>query len=173
MKEKLIVAALSLFLTSCVAKKRGVVKENNNIEINNIVKHINSLVSDIQVKLPKQNKLVATYQENKIEGRILTDISETEAFYYRDKVVKIVEFNHLVNNIKELKEFYFANDELIYIKVNQLVFLKTQPKRRYLRELFFLDKKIIVDKGKDNNKVSPLELLTIAETKLNNEYNKI
>ncbi|MCF6349759.1 MAG: hypothetical protein L3J23_01850 [Flavobacteriaceae bacterium] len=166
----IVIITLGILLYSCSSKKRIQVKTNSNIEL---IKNIETYIAKIEASLIKEDEQAEKIEIKDKEEKIFIDILEEESFYKDDKLVKILITNHLVDNFKEIKEFYYHNDGLVYIKIKQFVTLKNQPQKQYLRKLYFSKERIIKDLGKNNNEISSLELHNQAITKLNEAYNKI
>lgn len=104
-------------------------------------------------------------------NHITKHISEKNKTFYKNKIIKLKQKESLENNFVKLKAFYFDNDDLVCVKVYEIFPSKElEEEKIYQRNLYYNNKKLILDSKKSDTKYKTEDLLEAGLEQLNEEY---
>jgi len=138
---------------------------------NHTIQYIDSYTSNIDYKTNDFNK--NTLHDLKINNdkRIITTNESDKKVTLKNKTIVKVRYNdHLHNNFIKSKEFYYSNDALVCIKVNNIIPNKLNKAAMYKRVIYVEDNKAILDSNEQDSVLSSNELVSLGVELLKEEY---
>jgi len=152
----------------------GVKEEIATTNFNHTIQFIDSYTSNIDYKTNDFHK--NTVHDLKINSnkRIITTNESDKKVILNNKAIVKVRFNdHLHNNFIKCKEFYYSNDALVCIKVNNIIPNKLNKAGLYKRVIYVEDNKAILDSDEQDSDVSSNELVNLGVELLKVEYRSL
>jgi len=138
---------------------------------NHTIQYIDSYTSNIDYKTNDFHK--NTLHDLKINNdkRIITTNESDKKVTLKNKTIVKVRYNdHLHNNFIKSKEFYYSNDALVCIKVNNIIPNKLNKAAMYKRVIYVEDNKAILDSNEQDSVLSSNELVSLGVELLKEEY---
>jgi hypothetical protein len=132
--------------------------------IDSYVAHINKASKDSD-SFSKEN-----YQSINAKKGFKFSTTKKRVIYRNNDIVKTKYVEVLDHNFIKLKSFYYQNNKLIYIKINELLPTKTDKIRNYQRTLYFHNNELLLDSNKNDKKYNSSILFHLGEQKLQDEY---
>lgn len=88
-------------------------------------------------------------------------------------IVRVKYKNHLHNNFIKSSIFYYDKDELVCIKIKEVIPNQFNKNTLYQRTIYLQDNKPLIDTDQDNKKNSTDDLINRGISHLHNEYNTL
>ncbi|WP_372746553.1 hypothetical protein [Lutibacter sp.] len=178
--RKIFIFLIATSLFSCNGKKTVAVEElsEEKKEIIKKVVNIERYVNDIDSYIYHINVSTKDYDsisENEILsltklGHITKNISEKDITYKNSKIIKVKYRDFLENNFIKVKSFYYDYDNLICVKIYELLPTSTGEGKIYSRKIYYKNDGLLFDTGENDSKYKPAEVLAFGSQKLNLEY---
>jgi len=138
---------------------------------NHTIQYIDSYTSNIDVKTNDYHKnTVHDLKINSNKRIITTNESDKKVTLKNNVIVKVRYSDHLHNNFIKSKEFYYSNDALVCIKVNNIVPNKLNQPDLYKRTIYVEGNKAILDSNEQDSELSSNELVSLGVELLKEEY---
>jgi hypothetical protein len=96
--------------------------------------------------------------------------AQKRVIYRNNKIVKVKYIDFLDNNFIKLKSFYYHNNHLVCVRINELLPSKTKNTRTYKRTLYYNNNELLFDSKHKDNKYSNEFLWNLGQEKLQEEY---
>jgi len=163
----IVLIALSMITYSCSSKKQ-ITHTNKNLESIKTIENINDFVDEIDEFFPKTE--IPNSKKVKLTNEVLKCITDEEAFYKKDKILKIIVQDLFVNNYKRNLIFYYKDNEVIFIKSIQESLLKKDDEIT-IRKIYCQNGIVIFDSSQEDKLDN--ELLLLAENSLKERYKNL
>jgi len=146
-------------------------KEVASKNVHHRIQNIDYYTSNIDYKT--KDFYQVTLDDLKINDnkRLITSNESDKKVILKNKaIVKVRYSDHLHNNFIKCKEFYYSNDALVCIKVNNIIPNKLNKAGAYKRVIYVEDNKAISDSDKQDSALSSNELVSLGVELLKEEY---
>ncbi|MDT8418502.1 MAG: hypothetical protein RQ864_11910 [Lutibacter sp.] len=160
---------------STIAEINPAILGKNNISeltmLKNRLNFIDSYISNIDFKANDFNHFNIDELVIQDDKRIITsNESEKNVVYKNKSIVRVKYKDHLVNNFIKSKVFYYDNDELICIKIYEILPNEFNIATLYKRTIYFHNDLPISDSDALNKTNNTQSLATLGREYLKNEY---
>ncbi|MCF6180760.1 hypothetical protein [Lutibacter sp.] len=132
--------------------------------INTYVSHINKSSKDTDFFTDKEIKSI------NVSKGFKRNIAKKRVIYRNNEIIKVKYIDFLEHNFIKLKSFYYQNNHLVFIRINELLPSKTKKARTYQRTLYYRNNKLLLDSKQKDKKYSSKFLLHLGQEKLQKEY---
>ena len=166
-----------LLITMLACKQKKVVvniipeppKEVYDIE--EYVTDIESFVMHINVSTKDFDSIsVAELNSIKTSRHFTKNVTQKNLIYRNGKIVKVKYRDFLENNFIKIKSFYYDEDELVCVKIYELLPSISQGAKIYSRKIYYKENSLLYDSNIKDNKYHTKKLLSFATQKLEEEY---
>ncbi|NLP59067.1 hypothetical protein HGB55_12870 [Lutibacter sp. B1] len=99
--------------------------------------------------------------------------SKKDIVFKNNSIVKVKYNDHLYNNFIKSKAFYYNNDELVCIKVFEILPNTDNKSTLYKRTIYVYDNKPILDSDLLNSTNTSTDLVVLGQEYLKNEYQSL
>lgn len=169
--KKYLTVGILIILISC--KQKTVVNETTKIvhDIENYVNGIESFIHHINISTKDSDSIsINELKFIKNSHNITINITDKNVTYRNRKIVKVKFRDYLENNFVKVKSFYYDQDELVCVRIYEL--LPTEDKKTgiYKRILYYKKNKLLLDSNKSDFKYQNEDLLSFGMEKLEKEY---
>ena len=161
--------------TSAITEINPTILGNSNISESLIAENridvIDSYISNIDFKANDFNHF--NIDELVIQGdkRMITSNESEKNIVVKNKsIVRVKYKDHLANNFIKSKVFYYDNDELICIKIYEILPNEFNKAALYQRAIYFHNNLPILDSDELNQANQTKNLVVLAQEYLKNEY---
>jgi len=96
--------------------------------------------------------------------------AQKRVIYRNNEIVKVKYIDFLDNNFIKLKSFYYQNNHLICVRINELLPSKTKKVRAYQRTLYYHNNELLFDSMHKDTKYNKETLWNLGQEKLQEEY---
>jgi len=135
---------------------------------------IESYISNIDFKANDNLELdISSLKVNGHKRIISTNESDKNVLYKNNSVIRVKFKNHLHNNFIKSKVFYYDNDELVCIKLIDILPNELNEVGHRQRTIYIHDNKPISDSDLSNSGDPLNELVVLGQEYLKNEYRSI
>ena len=135
---------------------------------------INSYISRIDSKIKDDPKLEITdLSIHGNERRITTDVFKKNVIIRNNSIVRVKYNNHLHHNFIKSKIFYYLKNELVCIKIQEILPTKQNNNALYNRTIYIKNNKPIADTDKFSANHSTDELVNLGYENLKIEYSAL
>ena len=142
-----------------------------SINVTHRIQHIVSYTSNIDYKSNDFYKnTIDDLKINNNKRHITTNESDKKITLKNKAIVKVRYSDHLHNNFIKSREFYYSNDALVCIKVNNIIPNKLNKADLYKRVIYVEDNKAILDSDLQDSKLSSNTLVSLGVELLKAEY---
>lgn len=182
MNKLVLILVLFSVLVSCKVKNEVVdvsAEEKHKAElikkIDNYVNGVDSYVYQINASSKDFDSIsVDELKWFRKSHHITKHISEKNKTFYKNKIIKLKKKESLENNFVKLKAFYYDNDDLVCVKIYEIFpSRELEEDKVYQRNLYYNNKKLILDSKESDAKYQTKELLDIGFEKLQEEYHQL
>jgi len=148
------------------------VEETNfNTKNDSYVNFIDSYVSHINIS----SKDSDSFSEEELKSINISkgfkhNSNQKQVIYRNNEIVKVQYKEYLEHNFIKLKSFYYNQNHLICIKINELLPSKTNKVKKYQRTLYYHNNKLLLDSNQKDKKYNDKNLLNLGLEKLQKEY---
>jgi len=132
--------------------------------IDSYVSHINLASKDRDTFTADEQNSINTakgFKHNTAQKRVI---------YRNNEIVKVKYIDFLDHNFIKLKSFYYKQNQLVCIRINELLPSKTQKARIYQRTLYYHNNELLLDSKQKDKKYNNKTLLNLGQEKLQEEY---
>ena len=138
------------------------------------IEFINAYISNIDFKGNKAENLNIDELEILDNQRVMTtNESNKDVIFKNNSIVRVHYKDHLHNNFIKSKVFYYDKDELVCIKVIELLPNHINEVGIYQRTIYVEDSKPISDSDLSNSTDSSNDLVSLGNEYLLKEYNNL
>ena len=140
-------------------------------EIENYVNEIESFIHHINISTKDNDSInINELQLFRNAHRISLNVSDKKVIYRNGKIVKAKYKDYLENNFVKVKSFYYNNDNLVCIRIYEL--LPTEDKKIgiFKKVLYYKENKLLLDSNESSYKYQNVDLLSFGIEKLEEEY---
>lgn len=135
---------------------------------------IDSYISKIDFKANDSNQFNVDELEIHGDERIITSNESEKNIVFKKKSIVRVKFkDHLFNNFIKSKVFYYENDELIAIKICEILPNEFNKATLYIRTIYIHNALPISDSDEFNKVNDAQNLVTLGHEYLKNEYHSL
>tara|TARA_R110001583_G_scaffold100043_2_gene245666 strand:+ start:15630 stop:16064 length:435 start_codon:yes stop_codon:yes gene_type:complete len=135
------------------------------------VHFIDSYISAIDFKAKDSNDLNVDQLKIKGDKRIIaTNESEKNIVLKNKAIVRVKYKNHLYNNFIKSKIFYYNKNELVCIKIQEILPNQLNKGTLYKRTIYLQNNKPIADSDISNLTIPSSDLVNLGLQQLKNEY---
>jgi len=144
----------------------------------NLVEHqmhlIDSYISNIDLKAKDNNsiELDELVIHNNVRKITANEFNKDIVIKNKD-IVRVKYKNHLHNNFIKSSIFYYDKNELVCIKIKQVIPNQHNKNTLYQRTIYLQDNKPLIDTDQENKKNSTIDLISQGMNHLQIEYDTL
>ena len=172
MKKKVIVGFL-IVLFSCKPKAVVVVEkvEQEVNEIENYVNEIESFIHHINIKTKDSDSIsISELKFIKNAYPLTLNITDKNVIFRNKKIVKVKYKDYLESNFIKVKSFYYNRDNLVCVRIYELLPTVEGEGSIYKRVLYYKKNKLLLDSNESDYKYQNTDFLNFGIAKLKEEY---
>lgn len=136
------------------------------------IQNIDSYISYIDYNSNDTSNFSADNLKSEGKKRVISGNESSKKVILKNKeIVKVRYFEYLKNNLINSKEFYYNNNSLVCIKLNDITLNNSNQSVLNQRIIYVEDEKSISDSGEFNAKLSSRDLVHLGVDSFKKEYN--